>query len=438
MKKKMICMVLVSLFVFAGHLSIVVLANNMPLLYDGDEDELDQKNDETYGGTFNLFAGGGFKYSQSFKPTKDIVTRIYLHRGGGSATGGGDPKMNEIALRETLDGNNLAYLSKELTLEDDFEWIEFDIPDTVVEPEKTYYILFGTMRFQCDVSWLGTGWKYQGDPYSRGEAIYYDYTCGKWMLHKYKDMHFKTYGRNGTDGNHPPGEIELISSTTEGKIDDITFKFRSSDVDDDKIKYKIELRKKPELGSFEKGEEIITELFNPSEVNSVNLKISTPAVYWMTITALDEHNAESPNKIDLGPIYVTDYKNSAPNKPLLSGEDIGQTYKEYEYDVTTWDCDKDQIWYLFDWGDGEKSEWIGPYENGETCKARHRWTIFFSKNSLRVKARDSSNKESEWSDVRIVIMQKEKIKGSILNTALTNFLYNHPILRAFIGLYNSY
>lgn len=53
--------------------------------------------------------------------------------------------------------------------------------------------------------------------------------------------------------------------------------------------------------------------------------------------------------------------------------------------------------YLFDWGDGTDSGWIGPYASGQTGEASHIWTELGTY-EVRVQAKDNYGVRSEWSD----------------------------------------
>ncbi len=83
-----------------------------------------------------------------------------------------------------------------------------------------------------------------------------------------------------------------------------------------------------------------------------------------------------------------------PSPP--SGPEEGVTGIEYEFTTNTTDYEDDLIYYKFDWGDGIFSDWIGPYNSGDTVEASHIWTdsdMF----DVRAKAKDDYG-ESEWSD----------------------------------------
>ena len=63
------------------------------------------------------------------------------------------------------------------------------------------------------------------------------------------------------------------------------------------------------------------------------------------------------------------------------------------------------VYYLFDWGDGSDSGWLGPYESGAEVNATHTWSEVGSY-GIKVKAKDVNGAESEWSDTLAVSMPK--------------------------------
>ena len=92
-----------------------------------------------------------------------------------------------------------------------------------------------------------------------------------------------------------------------------------------------------------------------------------------------------------------------PNRP--EGPTSGKINTEYFFETSTIDADYgDQLlYYLWDWGDGTYSSWLGPYESGETCTASHTWSEKGTY-SIRVKAKDVYDCESPWSDPLPVTM----------------------------------
>jgi len=88
---------------------------------------------------------------------------------------------------------------------------------------------------------------------------------------------------------------------------------------------------------------------------------------------------------------------SPPNTPPApEGPDQGVLGAEYTFTSKTTDPEGDKIYYKFEWGDATDSGWLGPYFSGATASASKIWTtedIF----KVRVKAKDTSDRESEWS-----------------------------------------
>jgi hypothetical protein len=96
----------------------------------------------------------------------------------------------------------------------------------------------------------------------------------------------------------------------------------------------------------------------------------------------------------------TNYKvgNSAPEKPIISCETtIGETRKQYEFTADSTDKESDKLEYVFDWGDGSNSGWLGPYNSQENCLTTHMW-LNKGVYSIVAKARDEEGLESPYSD----------------------------------------
>jgi len=103
--------------------------------------------------------------------------------------------------------------------------------------------------------------------------------------------------------------------------------------------------------------------------------------------------------------------NNPPEKPERPVGDIkGKIGKEYQYTTSSIDPDGDSLYYLFDWGDGSYSEWLGPYESGETVNASHVWEKRGTY-EIKVKAKDEYGSQSNWSDVLVISMPKLPIRA---------------------------
>jgi hypothetical protein len=87
--------------------------------------------------------------------------------------------------------------------------------------------------------------------------------------------------------------------------------------------------------------------------------------------------------------------------PIPTGPTHGVRYVDYTYTTSTTDPDGDLIYYMFNWGDGTSSEWLGPYSSGQTIAAFHQWSAI-GNYSVKVKARDTNGATSHWSDSLLV------------------------------------
>ncbi|MCJ7570465.1 MAG: PKD domain-containing protein [Candidatus Thermoplasmatota archaeon] len=92
-----------------------------------------------------------------------------------------------------------------------------------------------------------------------------------------------------------------------------------------------------------------------------------------------------------------------PLKPSTpSGNADGMHSKTYSYSTSTTDPNAgDQIFYKFDWDDLSPTDWIGPYDSGESASASHKWNKPGSYD-IKVKAKDLAGSESEWSNPKTV------------------------------------
>jgi len=98
----------------------------------------------------------------------------------------------------------------------------------------------------------------------------------------------------------------------------------------------------------------------------------------------------------------TPHPSAPPEKPTTpSGKTRILWFQEYSYASSTTDPEGEQIYYLFDWDDGNTSGWLGPYASDETVTASHSWTVL-GIYEVKVKAKDIWGAGSLWSDPLIV------------------------------------
>ncbi len=83
-----------------------------------------------------------------------------------------------------------------------------------------------------------------------------------------------------------------------------------------------------------------------------------------------------------------------PEAPL--GPTFGVTEGTYTSTASTVDPNNHQLSYMWDWGDGSISDWIGPVNSGEQVELSHYWPNTGGY-LIRVKAKDEMGTETAYS-----------------------------------------
>jgi len=123
------------------------------------------------------------------------------------------------------------------------------------------------------------------------------------------------------------------------------------------------------------------------------------------------------------------WPNEHPDKPNTpAGPSSGKPKKTYTYRSETEDADLDDVFYLFDWGDGTNSGWLGPYTSGVECTSQHSWSKQ-GDYQIKVKARDRLYAESPWSDSLTVTMPRSRAVNPLLIQFLEKLLEQFPLLQ---------
>ena len=113
----------------------------------------------------------------------------------------------------------------------------------------------------------------------------------------------------------------------------------------------------------------------------------------------------------------------APNRPSTpKGPTKGKPGKSYTYSSSAVDNEGDDIYYLFDWGDGTNSGWLGPYPSGKTVSRSHKWSSIKSY-TVRVRAMDVEHHKSKWSFPLTVNMPRAKpLSNNLSSQLISEFL----------------
>ena len=100
--------------------------------------------------------------------------------------------------------------------------------------------------------------------------------------------------------------------------------------------------------------------------NTFNPALTYGTKYYWKIIAWDNRGASNES-----PIWnFTTVINNPPDTPSQpSGPLAGRVGEDLEYSTSTIDSEGHDLYYWFDWGNGENSGWIGPYPSGNTASA---------------------------------------------------------------------
>jgi hypothetical protein len=214
---KLLSVFIIGLFIGTGVIPISSEYNLIGTLNsDSPEDELDQSN-PGFGGWWAQLISNNEGRAQSFTPTKEILTRVFLYLHIYYREGYNPEDFDTtvtVCIRDNLKGENLASAFVNTKNFIDFNtphqdyYVEFDFPDIHVTPGQILYIV-------CD-SWgnetFKVGWYLDtsANRYEYGSAWYFRF--GEyWEKMENWDFRFATYGRNNNPPNQPVCEYDSFN-----------------------------------------------------------------------------------------------------------------------------------------------------------------------------------------------------------------------------------
>ncbi len=134
------------------------------------------------------------------------------------------------------------------------------------------------------------------------------------------------------------------------------------------------------------------------------------------------------------PTLAIGEESQAPETPdTPEGPTSGKIKEEHTYTASTTDPDGDKIYYLFDWGNGDFSGWVGPYNSGSTATATYTWKEK-GDYEIKVKAKDEHGVQSDWSPEIQITMPKNYIyHNSIILEILDRLMERFPIIEEILS-----
>ncbi|MFO7674896.1 MAG: PQQ-binding-like beta-propeller repeat protein [bacterium] len=136
----------------------------------------------------------------------------------------------------------------------------------------------------------------------------------------------------------------------------------------------------------------------PGETVVMNHAWSDTGTFRLTAQARDEDGAVSGWSAEHA-LTVVNRRPGTPRTP--TGPARVHPDFSHNYSASGLDPDGDSIYLRFSWGDGDTSDWRGPFAPGETFTMSHAWRIADTC-QLRAQARDVYGAHSVWSGMLIV------------------------------------
>jgi len=96
---------------------------------------------------------------------------------------------------------------------------------------------------------------------------------------------------------------------------------------------------------------------------------------------------------------------ATPNAP--AGPEQWIINVDCTFTAVTTEPDGEDVYYQFDWGDGNISNWLGPYPPGQQIEAEHQWSEL-GDYEIIVKAKDIWGSKSNWSEPKILSIVEDE------------------------------
>ena len=182
---------------------------------------------------------------------------------------------------------------------------------------------------------------------------------------------------------YPPSNPFPLNRTTNAVVT-VNLSWMCDDPDGDPLMYDVY------FGTTMPPPQVATNLSNSSYDPPGDLMEIT--TYFWQIVARDTYMNTQP-----GPLWWFSTGNLPPLTPVfINGPHHVGSNTSVEYTVFAQDPNGHDVFYFFDWGDGNNSGWLGPYAHNQLMKAMYTWK-FDGIYTVRVKARDFQGLESNWS-----------------------------------------
>jgi hypothetical protein len=222
--------------------------------------------------------------------------------------------------------------------------------------------------------------------------------------------------------SNPPGKPALSGPTT-GVINDVyTFSAVTTEPDGEDVDYYFDWGDGTNSGWLGP--------YNPGQQMSTQKSWSAAAIYTVRVKARDINHVSSEWS---DPLLVTIMVDRPPSIPTIEGPPKGNIGTPYLYKFTSTDLDGDMVFYYIDWGDGQFTEWVGPYTSGVTATVTHQWATKGTY-TIKAKAKDIFDVESGWGNLTVVMPTEYTFSFTVfLQHLFERFPHAFPVLRHLMG-----
>ena len=152
--------------------------------------------------------------------------------------------------------------------------------------------------------------------------------------------------------------------------------------------------------------------------------------YWKVVAWDTQGNTAE------GPVWhftTSTNPNTAPNLPDISGPEKVKPGIAYKYTITATDPDSDMVFGYIVWGDDTTTDWIGPYNSGETFFVNHVWGVKGTY-TVKVKVKDEHSVESDWATLEVKVPTSLGVTNPFLHWLFEQYPNAFPILRHLFGV----
>jgi hypothetical protein len=127
----------------------------------------------------------------------------------------------------------------------------------------------------------------------------------------------------------------------------------------------------------------------------------SPGNYPVTVRVTDDTGLTATKT------HIIQILGNTPSPPVIYGPDEGFVNISYLFttDPVT-DPNGDSFYCQWDWGDGNITDWLGPYPSGSVISASHTWT-HYGVYEIRAKLKNSAG-ESDWSEPHNIIITENQ------------------------------